>query len=465
MVDGEVQGDNGVATCGVGGMIGGCIRAFIEGSAINPSITFARNMFVNTRGAMADGEVQGDNGVAANTVGKCNGSSVDTLGVSDTVNPSITVTCSLKICIEAGLVNGKCEGGDGVATSQCASGVGVNAALGQYSAAEGEAATVADALADVLTDVVLNSECEGGDGVATGQCAGGIGVGAALGQCSAAELVASAVADALADVLTDVVLDGQRQGGDGVAARKCLCGIGVGAALGQYSAAELVAAAVADALADVLTDVVPNGECQGGDAVAARKCLCGVGVGAALGQYSAAEGEASAVADALADVLTDVVLDGECQGGDAVAACRGASGVGVSSFHTKVLSTEGMAVTMADGHIDGVSQVVLDSEVQHGDAVATCQCAGGIGVSSFHTQVLATEGIAVTVTDGHIDGVSQVVLDSEVQHGDAVATGQCSGGVRVGAAFGQCSAAELVASAVADALADFLTDVVLDGQR
>ena len=61
---------------------------------------------------------------------------------------------------------------------------------------------------------------------------------------------------------------------------------------------------------------------------------------------------------------------------------------------------------MADYRINGIAEVVLDGEVQHGDAVTTKCSACGVGVSAGSGESSAAKGVACAVADYSMDGIT-----------------------------------------------------------
>ena len=273
---------------------------------------------------------------------------------------------------------------------------------------------MADGHVYAVPQVVLDGESQHGDGVAAGGGLSGVGVGARHVQCPAAELIAVAVANGHMYAVPQVVPDGEVEYGDGVAAGVGLSGVGVDARLCECPAAELIAVAVANGHMYAVAQVVPDGELQDGDGVAAGGGLSGVGVDARHVQYPAAELIAVAVADGHMYAVPQVVPDGELQDGDGVAAGGGLSGVGVYARHCQCPAAELIAAAVADGHMYAVTQEVLDGELQHGDGVAAGGGLSGVGVGARHVQYPAAELIAVAVANGHMYAVPQVVLDGEM---------------------------------------------------
>ena len=136
--------------------------------------------------------------------------------------------------------------------------------------------------------------------------------------------------------------------------------------------------------------------------------------------------------------VPQVVPDGEVEYGDGVAAGGVLCGVGVDARHVQCPAAELIAAAMADGHMYAVEQVVPDGEVEHGDGVAAGGGLCGVRVYARHVQCPVAELIAVAVADVHMYAVAQVVFDGEVEHGDGVAAGGGLCGVRVDACLCQC---------------------------
>ena len=65
VIDGEVQRHYRVATCCVGERVDGTVVAFGISEAINPGVAVAGFLSVGTGGAVFDGQIQGDDGIAA----------------------------------------------------------------------------------------------------------------------------------------------------------------------------------------------------------------------------------------------------------------------------------------------------------------------------------------------------------------------------------------------------------------
>ena len=260
------------------------------------------------------------------------------------------------------------------------------------------------------------------------------------------------------------IVDGELQDGDGVAAGGVLCGVRVDALLCQCYIAELIAAAVADGHMYAVAQVVPDGESQHSDGVAAGGGLSGVGVYARHVQCPVAELIAAAVADGHMYAVPQVVPDGELQDGDGVAAGGGLSGVGVGARHVQCPASELIAAAVADVHMYAVPQVVLDGELQDGDGVAAGGGLCGVGVYACLCQCYIAELIAAAVAEGHMYAVAQIVPDGEVEHSDGVAAGGGLSGVRVYARHVQYPAAELIAAAMADGHVYAVPQVVLDGE-
>ena len=353
---------------------------------------------------------------------------------------------------------------DAVATSFGTSGVGVGSCDVQFIATEGVAATVADADADGITQIVFDSKVQHGDAVATSFGTSGVGVGSCDVQFITAEGVAATVADADADSIAEVVLDSEVEDCDAIAAFGSSCGIGVCTCDGQVITSKGIAATVADADTDGITHIILDGEVEDNDAVATFCGTCGVGVSSCDVQIIAAEGIAATVADADADGVTQIILDSEVEDCDTVTTLCGASGIGVCASDVQVITTEGIAATVAYADADGIAEVVLDSEVEDSDAVATRCGTCRVGIGTCDVKFISTEGIAATVADADTDGIAEVVLNGKMEDSNAVATFCSASGIGVGSRDAQIITAESIAATVADADADGIAQVVLDSE-
>ena len=138
------------------------------------------------------------------------------------------------------------------------------------------------------------------------------------------------------------------------------------------------------------------------------------------------------------------------QHGDAVAAEGSAGGVGVGAGNGKVVVAKVVAAAVADDGIDGISKLVFDGEVQHGNAVAAEGGAGGVGVCTGVGEGAAAKGITAAVADYGINSITEIILDGEVQHSNAVTTKGGAGGISVSASSGESAAAKGVAAAMTD---------------
>ena len=70
VVDGEVEGDHGVASNGVGEGDGRCVGALVVGDAVDPGEGVAGHVRVCGGGGVVDDQVEGDGGVAAVDAGE-----------------------------------------------------------------------------------------------------------------------------------------------------------------------------------------------------------------------------------------------------------------------------------------------------------------------------------------------------------------------------------------------------------
>ena len=317
---------------------------------------------------------------------------------------------------------------------------------------------------DSIAEIVLDGEVQHRDAVAAQSGASGIGVCASGGEGAATKGIAAAMADYRIDGITEVILDGEVQDGDTVAAKGCAGGIGIRTGNGNSSAAKGVTAAVADYRIDGIAEIVLDGEVQHGDAIAAEGGAGGVSIGASDSEGVTAKGVVCTVADYGIEGIAEVVLDSKVQDGDAVATQGVAGGVGVSASGRESATAKGVADTMADYRMDSIAEIVLDGKVQHRDAVAAESRAGGVSIGAGGSEGAAGKGIAAAVADYRIDGVAEVVLDGEVQHCDAVAAESRAGGVGVCAGSGKGAAAKGVVCTVADYSIDGIAEIVLDGE-
>ena len=109
-VDGEVQRNDAVATgnirthSGVGGVAGGV------GSTVDPSVAVASHLVVNTGVAVVDGQVQRHNAVATGHIGTHHSIGSVAGGVGSTVDPSVSVASDLRVNTSITAVDGQVEG-------------------------------------------------------------------------------------------------------------------------------------------------------------------------------------------------------------------------------------------------------------------------------------------------------------------------------------------------------------------
>ena len=128
------------------------------------------------------------------------------------------------------------------------------------------------------------------------------------------------------------------------------------------------------------------------------------------------------MADRLVKNSRNVVLNTEMQHGDAIATCRILRGVSIETCRLVHLSAERTGSTLTDAAVDRVADFVLNGEMQHRNAVAL-QCGlHGVGIRAGNCQHIFTELIFAAVTEIHTDSIADVILDAERQDGDAVAT-------------------------------------------
>ena len=76
---------------------------------------------------------------------------------------------------------------------------------------------------------------------------------------------------------------------------------------------------------------------------------------------------------------------------------------------------------MADRLVNNSRNVVRYIEMQHCDAVATRRILRGVRIGSGNSQCISAERVVSALTDAAADGIADVILDGEMQHGDAVA--------------------------------------------
>ena len=139
------------------------------------------------------------------------------------------------------------------------------------------------------------------------------------------------------------------------------------------------------------------------------------------------------LADGLVSFSGDDILHGQVQHGDAITALRSLRGVAVVTLRLIHLSAKRKRSAVTNAVADGIADIILNAEMQYGNAVAK-QCGlRGVGVGSGCRQYMITERIVTAVTNAYADGIADVILNSKMQDSHTVATLCGLRGVVIGA--------------------------------